>query len=296
MHDTVVDFPIAAADLAFTSPDENGPPRLADVLAAGGALSVTPEHDDEEHVAGYDPEFILPWLWAVISCGGSSGGGTVDLRRVIECHAAGVAIAALSSASAAVRKLAYYILDTLYGQVAQAQSLVGQRQCLLLLDALRNGITGRTTTEFPRLPFPLVLFAADALHTMVHPEHVMFGTVSRLLLKRPALRAGGIPLLRTVLRSSTDTRAHRALVVAQACQAARAFAQCPAAFRRCDLVNLVLARATSALADAPAGRAALAMLFHLTSRPNAAVLAEYVSKGRAALLAWIRAQAALEAA
>ncbi|KAJ2712891.1 hypothetical protein H4R19_002526 [Coemansia spiralis] len=294
MHDTIVDFPIASCDLCLvTGGDEAGPPRLADLLASGAPpRSVVGDLDGplEEQTPGYDPQFILPWLWAVVSCGES-----VDLRRVIECHAAGVAIAALSSASPPVRKIAYFILDLLYTEVAEAEYLIGKRQCMLLLDALRNGITGRTATEFPRLPFPLTLFAATALHTMVHPEHAMFGNVNRLLLKRPYLRAGGIPLLRVVLRSSMDTHAHRALVLAQACQAARAFSQCPAAFRRCDLVNLVLAVATSTLADAQAGRAALTMLFHLTSPANTAVLAEHVSKGQFSLLAWIRAQISLEA-
>ncbi|KAJ2417228.1 hypothetical protein GGI10_000351 [Coemansia sp. RSA 2530] len=237
----------------------------------------------------YEPQFMLAWVWTVVSARVQ-----VDIRRLFECNAAGLALVALSSADPRTRKLAYYILDILYARVAEAKTLSGQRQYLLLLDALRNAIVDRSESEFPRIPFAITVFVATSLNVMMHPEHAMFAEVNQLLLRRPYLRLNDIPLLRAVLRSSGNARKQRTHVLRQVAQSARAFDLSLAAFQNADFVNITLVLASNPLGDVLTSRAALTLLFHLTSAENPKGLALYVSKHSSFVLAWIRQQVSLE--
>ncbi|KAJ2160688.1 hypothetical protein GGF46_002045 [Coemansia sp. RSA 552] len=282
---TIVDFPVYAKDLDVAPAEGNAAQKLLAEMA--GASSIA---EARQHTQVYDVQYILPWLWAV-----TAAGQTVDLRRLIECNAVGVAIAALSSSSERVRRLAFYAMDSIYSLLAEARGLVEKNQCLGLLDSLRNGIIERTQWETPQVPFTATLFVAMALPPMLHPEHSMYGSINRLVLKRPALRTSEVPLLRSILRSSMESRANRNYVLRLASQTARAFGSCAVSFRRGNVVNTMLALAASPLGDVQSGRAALTLLFHLSGSGNADVLAQYVSKSSFSLLTWIRGQAELEA-
>ncbi|KAJ2083917.1 hypothetical protein H4R24_000447 [Coemansia sp. RSA 988] len=279
---TLADFPFEDPDIRFTISD-------SDALQSDSKV-VDDDRQEPESALVYDPRFILPWLWAVVS---ATGGDAGLLRQLIENNAVGVVVTALASASDSARRLAYYTLDALHPQLIAANALGGRRQCLLLLDALRNAVTDRTPTMAPRIPPATALFVAAALPVMLRPAHPMFAGLNRLLLRRPWLRLGDIPLLCTTLRSSTIT-ACRDFVLEVAVQATRTFELNAAVFRRCDLVNSVLALATSSLGGVQTSSAAFAMLFQLSSADNGRALAQYVSKNRFSLLAWIRAQALLE--
>ncbi|KAJ2808135.1 hypothetical protein H4R20_000990 [Coemansia guatemalensis] len=274
---TLADFPFEDPNIRFTIGD-------SDALQSDGDIY------EPDSTLVYDPRFILPWLWAVVSAAGGDAG---LLRRLIENNAVGVVVTALASASEPARRLAYFTLDALHPQLAAANALGGRRQCLLLLDALRNSVTERTPTMAPRIPPATALFVAAALPVMLRPAHPMFAGLNRLLLRRPWLRLGDIPLLRTTLRSSTSTVC-RDFVLQVAVQAARTFELNSAVFRRCGLINSVLALATSPLGGVQTSSAAYAMLFQLSSAENGRSLAQYVSKSRFSLLAWIRTQALLE--
>ncbi|KAJ2860328.1 hypothetical protein GGH94_005584 [Coemansia aciculifera] len=237
----------------------------------------------------YDPQFMLAWVWTLVSARVQ-----VDIRRLFECNAAGLALVALSSADPRTRKLAYYILDILYARVADAKNLSGQRQYILLLDALRNAIVDRNEAEFPRIPFAITIFVATSLNVMMHPEHAMFADVNQLLLRRPYLRLSDIPLLRSVLRSSANVRKQRTHVLRQAAQSARAFDLSLAAFKNADFVNVTLVLASNPLGDVLTSRAALTLLFHLTGAENPKGLALHVSRHNSFVLPWIRQQVALE--
>ncbi|KAJ2882145.1 hypothetical protein IWW38_005697, partial [Coemansia aciculifera] len=218
----------------------------------------------------------------------------VDIRKLFECNAAGLALVALSSANLRTRKLAYYILDILYARVSDVKSLSGQRQYLLLLDALRNAIVKRSETEFPRIPYAITIFVATSLNVMMHPEHAMFADVNQLLLRRPYLRLNDIPLVRSAMRSSTNARKQRVHVLRQAAQSARAFDQSLPAFKSTDFVNVTLALASNPLGDVLTSKAAMTLLFHLTSSENPRALALHVSRQSSYLVSWIRQQVALE--
>ncbi|KAJ2834182.1 hypothetical protein GGI24_000511 [Coemansia furcata] len=278
---TVLNFPVnhaaAAADPVAL---------LLNAVCGGGAK---PGLDVNESALVYDAHFILAWVWTLVS-----SRVLVDIRRLFECNAAGLALVALSSGDARTRKLAYFILDVLYARVADAKNLHGQRQYLLLLDALRNAITDRSEAEFPRVPFAITIFAATSLNVLMHPEHAMFADVNQLLLRRPYLRLNDIPLLRSALRSSANVRKQRTHVLRQAAQSARAFDLSLAAFKNADFVNVTLVLAANPLGDVLTSRAAMTLLFHLTAADNPRGLALYVSRHSSFVLAWIRQQVALE--
>ncbi|KAJ2614260.1 hypothetical protein H4S08_001786 [Coemansia sp. RSA 1365] len=279
---TLADFPFEDPDIRFTVGD-------ADALE-GVSVAVNGERQEPESALVYNPRFILPWMWAVVSAAGGDAG---LLRRLIEDNAVGVVVTALASASDSARRLAYFILDALYPQLTEANALSGRRQCLLLLDALRNAVTDRTPVMAPRIPSATALFVASALPVMLRPAHPMFANLNRLLLRRPSLRLGDIPLLRATLSSGTDAVC-RDFVLKVAVQASRTFEQSSAVFRRCDLINTVLSLATSPLGGVQTSSAAFAVIFHLSSAENGRALVQHVSKSRFSLLAWVRAQALLE--
>ncbi|KAJ2328735.1 hypothetical protein IWW51_001027, partial [Coemansia sp. RSA 2702] len=281
---TITEFPVAASKQEVDKDvDRKLLQALADPCADTGGLGAP------EHGLVYDVQFILPWLWSVVS----SGAGA-DVRRLIDSNALGVAVAALSSESESVRKLAYFTLDVAYGLVTGARALFGRSQCALVLDTLRNSITGRTSDCFPRVPFTVTLFVATSLPIALRPEHSMYAATNRLMLRRPWLRYDEVPLLRAVLRASPEPAGSHEYVLRMASQMSRAFGQCADTFRRAHLVNTVLAHASTALSDVHAGRAALATVFHLASAHNAEPLALHVSKNRFPLLTWIHGQLLLE--
>ncbi|KAJ2725557.1 hypothetical protein GGI07_001185 [Coemansia sp. Benny D115] len=241
--------------------------------------------------ANYDPRFILPWLWSLLS-----PKLTVDPRRLIESNAPSMAIVALSSAHQPTRRLAYYILDALYLKVFAASTAMqgGLRMCRLLLDSLRNAIVDRTETNFPQVPFTTALFAATSLAIMLQPGHTMFTEIVHTLLKQPFLILKKIPMVRSTLRATKNLRRRRVHVLRLAVQSAQAYDESQAWFRYSDITNILLALAANPLGDMLTSRSALTLMFHLTSRDNPKGLIDHVSKGRFSLLAWIRQQIVLE--
>ncbi|KAJ2907617.1 hypothetical protein GGI21_003708, partial [Coemansia aciculifera] len=192
----------------------------------------------------------------------------VDIRKLFEFNAAGLAFVALLC----------YILDILY-----------------LLDALRNAIVKRSKTEFPRIPYATTVFVVISLNVMMQPEHAMFADVNQLLLCRPYLYLNDILLVFSTIRSNSNARKQRVHVLCQAAQSARAFDQSLPAFKSADLVNVVLALASNLLKDVLTIKAAMTLLFHLTSSESPRALALHVSRHSLYLVSWIKQQVALEA-
>lgn len=59
----------------------------------------------------------------------------------------------------------------------------GQPQIRMLLNYVKNAVT----EEWQQLPYVLMLFAAESSCILVHPENPHFMTITRYLLKGPAL-------------------------------------------------------------------------------------------------------------
>ncbi|KAJ1773529.1 hypothetical protein IW140_002027 [Coemansia sp. RSA 1813] len=266
------------------APDE---PRNAVSYANADSAATACDAPSDSEV--YNSWYLLVWMWSVVS-----SGEKLDARRLIDCNAAGFTLVALSSENPQIRKIAYYILDLVYLILADSKRFVGQSQCMLLLDSVCNTITERSEINFPQIPFAAALFAATSLYTMIHPEHVMYTEINRLLLKGPCLRMNEIPLLRTVLQSSNSTHKQRIHVLRLASQTSRSFDQCRSIIKRSHLVNTLLTLASSSLGDVQTARSALTLLFNLTSATNPEALTRHVSKKEFSLLAWIREQTSLE--
>ncbi|KAJ1725075.1 hypothetical protein LPJ53_000726 [Coemansia erecta] len=292
---SLVEFPVDSL-FARAGPVE----RMAELLSnsssssSNGAAAAVVVGTEEN----YDPRFVLRWLWAVLS-----SGCPVDHRRLVESNALGMALAALASAHPATRRLAYYVLDVFYAQFSSPDApsgwFSGKRQCLLLLDSLRNAIVrtpdGASGDEFPRLPFTTALFAATSLPLMLRPEHAMFCDLNRFLLKQAWLELDEIPLVRSTLCALTDARRQRVHVLRLAAQGARDIDRSWRWFARCRIVDTLLTLAPAPLGDVATGRAALTLLLHLSARENPRALVRHVAKNRFAMLAWVRHQVALEA-
>ncbi|KAJ2786494.1 hypothetical protein GGI15_001489 [Coemansia interrupta] len=286
---SLVEFPVDSA-FAREGPVE----RMVARLAGGTAAAVVVGTEEN-----YDPRFVLRWLWAVLN-----SGCPVDHRRLVEANAVGLALAALSSAHVPTRKLAYYVLDVFYAQFSDDASgwFSGKRQCLLLLDSLRNALV-RSSSDgghddddvFPRVPFTTALFSATSLPLMLRPEHAMFADVNRFLLKQPWLELDEIPLVRATLRSSLpDARRQRVHMLRLAAQGARAMDASWRWFARSHVVTTLLALAPAPLGDVATGRSALTLLLHVSGRENPRALVRHVAKNRFALLSWVRSQVGLE--
>ncbi|KAJ2705824.1 hypothetical protein FB645_002105 [Coemansia sp. IMI 203386] len=238
----------------------------------------------------YDPCFVLRWLWTLLSSGQS-----IDYRQIIETNVIGMAIVALSSAHLKTRKLAYYVLDAFYLQFSGPIPLFrGRRQCILLLDSLRNAITDRTESDFPLIPFTTSLFVATSLPIMLHPEHAIYTDLNLLLLRHPYLTLNEIPMLRTALRNLSNSRRQRVHIIRLIAQSARAIDLSWLWFFKSNSVNIVTTLAADPLGDVATSRSALMLLFHITSSKNPQSLMRHVSKNRFSLLVWIRQQAMLE--
>ncbi|KAJ1934857.1 hypothetical protein GGF37_006217, partial [Kickxella alabastrina] len=222
---SMVEFPVHSLF------EPRGDAAMLELIAAADGPVVVGDRAAEN----YDAQFIVPWLWALVS-----GSHAIDLRRLIESNSIGMAIVALSSASLPMRKLAFFVMDCFYAKIAASDNTLhsGQRQCVLLLDALRNAITDRSDDSFPLLPLSTTLFVATSLPIMLHPEHAMFSDINRLLLKRPFLDLGEVPLLRSTLRSSAaGARRQRVHLIRVAAQSARDADGSAKWLRRSDLVN-----------------------------------------------------------
>ncbi|KAJ2763078.1 hypothetical protein H4S06_000298 [Coemansia sp. BCRC 34490] len=275
---------------------ENPVARLVDIVrlpsdesANRGADTAVGVCDSPSNADVYSSWYLLSWTWSIVS-----SGHQVDMRKFIDCNAAGFALVSLSSENMQIRKLAYFILDRVCAIVEESKWFVGQRQCALLLDSVRNTITSEDRVNFPKLPFTATLFAATSLHTMIRPEHIMYTEINRLLLQGPCLRMTEMPLLRTVLHSSNSTYKQRIHILRLVSQSSRSFDQCRVVFGRSRLVNTLLALASSSLGDVQTARSTMTLLFHLTSASNPEALTGHVSKKEFSLLAWIREQITLE--
>ncbi|KAJ1827943.1 hypothetical protein LPJ56_001382, partial [Coemansia sp. RSA 2599] len=279
MYRSLVEFPVYSQ---FESRDAQE--WLFDRLSGRGTFTDSCEDN-------YDPCFILRWLWTLVS----SAPQHLDYRQIIESNAVGMAIVALSSAHLKTRKLAYYVLDAFYLRFSGSTEIFrGGRQCLLLLDSLRNAIADRTESDFPLIPFTTTLFVATSLSVMLHPEHAVYMDLNRLLLKRPYLALGEVPMLRTALRTLSNSRRQRVHIIRLIAQSARAIDLSWLWFFKSNSVNIVMTLAADPLGDVATSRSALMLLFHLTSSKNPQSLVRHVSKNRFSLLVWVRQQAMLE--
>ncbi|KAG8724075.1 hypothetical protein FRC11_002213, partial [Ceratobasidium sp. 423] len=169
----------------------------------------------------YDPNFVLPLLATLMA----SDEPVTSMQWVDLCrtNVLSLAVSSLSSKRPAMRQLGYAALVTAYTRlpvrtVTKApDSLAGlilrqdvdfqeRNQLIYTLDLLRNLIPQTDSTPshlIPRLPTYTTLLLSHALRDIFSPATPLYPLISRFLLQRPEFDPKDVPLLYTLLYSSS---------------------------------------------------------------------------------------------
>ncbi|KAI9093463.1 ribosome 60S biogenesis N-terminal-domain-containing protein [Phlyctochytrium arcticum] len=153
----------------------------------------------------YNADFILPFLGSVLI----QAQQNLDVRRLIESNAVGLAIMALSSEKEITRAAAYEIMDHVYAAV-QGAEFKEKAQIVLLLDGLRNAILVREVDRdgcpktSQRIATVVALFIAQSMSLLLKPDHELYPAINRFLLQRPIIDLEDIPLFYELFYSVSE--------------------------------------------------------------------------------------------
>jgi len=167
------------------------------------SLSAESEDVSKDHLKSkrlsplYDQDFFLPLFAQLLNIAGTK----FDIHRFIELNCLGLVVMALSSVNEDRRKIAYFLIDQLYG-ILGSSNLREKKQLLLLCDSFKNSIVDRDSPQ--RIPNIISLFVAQSLLIFTKPDHYMYPLINRFLLQRPWIDLEDIPLLYNLLYSSSD--------------------------------------------------------------------------------------------
>jgi Nucleolar pre-ribosomal-associated protein 1/Ribosome 60S biogenesis N-terminal len=145
----------------------------------------------------YDPSFFVALVADFVAH------YPVDCRKLAECGAVSLCLAALSSRNSSMRKLAGATLSH-YLTLAKAAQFRERPQLLLLLHTVRNAIPAPNA----RLAPLIATFAVEALAIVLRPAHRSYVQVNRVLLSRPMLDVDDVPLFYKMFKSSEVTHRH----------------------------------------------------------------------------------------
>ncbi|KDN46833.1 hypothetical protein RSAG8_03910, partial [Rhizoctonia solani AG-8 WAC10335] len=151
----------------------------------------------------YDPNFVLPLLATLMV----SDEPVTSMQWIDLCHTNvfSLAVSSLSSKRPAMRQLGYAALVTAYTRLPDVD-FQERNQLIYTLDLLRNLIPQPDSTPshpIPRLPTYTTLLLSHALRDIFSPATPLYPLVSRFLLQRPEFDPKDVPLLYTLLYSSS---------------------------------------------------------------------------------------------
>ncbi|CAE6427965.1 unnamed protein product, partial [Rhizoctonia solani] len=151
----------------------------------------------------YDPNFVLPLLTTLMV----SDEPVTSMQWIDLCHTNvfSLAVSSLSSKRPAMRQLGYAALVTAYTRLPDVD-FQERNQLIYTLDLLRNLIPQPDSTPshpIPRLPTYTTLLLSHALRDIFSPATPLYPLVSRFLLQRPEFDPKDVPLLYTLLYSSS---------------------------------------------------------------------------------------------
>ncbi|TPX77778.1 hypothetical protein CcCBS67573_g00932 [Chytriomyces confervae] len=155
--------------------------------------------DASDDLELYDTSFFLPLIAVAVKVGGDK----LDVKKLVETNALGLAVMALASQDDNIRKAGYFILDVAYTGFYKVEDLKEKLQLTLLLTMLKNGITDRSESHYPKLPTIIALFFSNALAILSKPEHFMYPLVNSFLLSRPTVDFEDVPMFYSLFNSST---------------------------------------------------------------------------------------------
>ncbi|CAE6491117.1 unnamed protein product [Rhizoctonia solani] len=151
----------------------------------------------------YDPNFVLPLLATLMA----SDEPVTSMQWIDLCrtNVLSLAVSSLSSKRPAMRQLGYAALVTAYTRLPDVD-FQERNQLIYTLDLLRNLIPQPDSTPsrlIPRLPTYTTLLLSHALRDLFSPATPLYPLISRFLLQRPELDPKDVPLLYTLLYSSS---------------------------------------------------------------------------------------------
>ncbi|KEP52900.1 ribosome 60S biogenesis amino-terminal protein [Rhizoctonia solani 123E] len=151
----------------------------------------------------YDPNFVLPLLSTLMA----SDEPVMSMQWIDLCRTniLSLAVSALSSKRPAMRQLGYAALVTAYTRLPDVD-FQERNQLIYTLELLRNLIPRPDSTPghpIPRLPTYTTLLLSHALRDIFSPATPLYPLISRFLLQRPEFDPKDVPLLYTLLYSSS---------------------------------------------------------------------------------------------
>ncbi|TPX36788.1 hypothetical protein SeMB42_g07051 [Synchytrium endobioticum] len=156
-------------------------------------FNVTNVYSDGDAVM-YDPLFVLSAMAAQVE-----EGPLTELRRVVECGAAGFAVMCLCSLDESLRQIAGYALSG-FREALEGASFKEVDQIKLVLDGLRNAIPN----ESYRVCSISALFVALSLPIMLAPANKLFPLVNKFWLQRAIVDLEDIPMFYELFFSASD--------------------------------------------------------------------------------------------
>ncbi|KAG0562635.1 hypothetical protein KC19_9G161300 [Ceratodon purpureus] len=199
-------------------------------------------YDSEEHhlrVAAYDPRFILRFALHGLS------EGFIDTEEFVCLGLLALAITSLSSSEEDMRKLGYKILAKYLASLEEGSNFKGQPQIRMLLNYVKNAVT----EEWQQLPFVLMLFAAESSCILMHPENPHFMTITRYLLKGPALDLEYVPLFHSMFGSGSPRYRSERLWMLRLLACGLTSSRDSRVFRRQFVLEILMSFYSSPLAD-----------------------------------------------
>ncbi|KAL5512235.1 hypothetical protein ACEPAG_3520 [Sanghuangporus baumii] len=152
----------------------------------------------------YDPIFILLLFSSMLAeCPPRFALSWVSLYRT---SVVSLIIRCLSSIDNNVRKVALLQLGTLY-RLMKTADMQEKEHVVYLLDLICDLVrrpSDQANEIPPRLPSLTTLFFAHALRGIFYPSNFIYPISARFLLQRPRMDHGDVPLLYSMLYSSTD--------------------------------------------------------------------------------------------
>lgn len=261
------------SSVAFPLRRANPPPSGALVVDDGLPVDTQPEDV-------YDPVFVLALLSSVLQ----DELGGLDWVEILRSNVLGLAVCALASRDAGMRRVAGYVLGRSI-QLISGTSFHEQLMLLHTLELVAHALPAPENDESqPRLAPLMTLFVAHALRAQAHPSNFLFPLSSRFLLQRPTLDVADVPLLYGMLYAAGDgARRERAWIVRLLRDGVRSNRDAAILGRR-NTSALLFSLFQSSL-DAPFRRAVLSALRSLARTSVGAR-----SLLRASLGSWVRVQ------
>ncbi|KAK7040796.1 hypothetical protein VNI00_009702 [Paramarasmius palmivorus] len=239
--------------------------------------------------AFYDPLFVIPLVGHVfLECPPKSA---VDWVEVFRTNIVSLLIRALSAKDADLREIAKTNIALIWKRLETADMLE-KPHVVHILSLLRDALAAvpsSTPGVTPRLPSYTTLLLAHALRGVFYPSNFTYPLTAKFLLQRPQLDITDVPLLYSMLYSSTDEngqwkkdRAWMLRFLTDGMQGRDDWR----VFRRRHTWDLVASLFESEQRDRAMRRGVLELLANLTCIPDAA-MSLLLKSG---LLSWIEIQ------